>query len=136
MQNKKIIYKIVILFVLTLMEINGFTQGKLQHNGLKLSQTIPMPNVKGGFDLMAVDVAGKRLFVSVQDNHSVEVIDLVGMKPITCLPGFQEPKWVVYRAESNRLYVATALDGKVTVLDSRNYQTIKSFTFKEIGIGV
>ena len=131
MQNKNFMYRIVILFVLTLIEINGFTQGKLQHTGLKLSQTIPMPSVRGGFDLMAADVKGKRLFVSAQDNHSVEVIDLAAMKPIISLPGFQEPKWVAFRPESNRLYVATGLDAKVTVVDSRTYKTIKSFTFKE-----
>ena len=130
MQNKNFMYRIVILFVLTLIEINGFTQGKLQHTGLKLSQTIPMPSVRGGFDLMAADVKGKRLFVSAQDNHSVEVIDLAAMKPIISLPGFQEPKWVAFLPESNRLYVATGLDAKVTVVDSRTYKNIKSFKFK------
>ncbi len=80
---------------------------------------------------MAADVTGKRLFVAAQDNHTLEVIDLNTMKPVRSVAGLEEPKWVVYRPESNRLYVATALDGKVTVLDSRTYQSIKKFAFKE-----
>jgi len=121
---------IVFVFILAVIAIASNAQEN-KNIGLKLVKTIELPNVKGGFDLMAADVAGKRLFVSGQDNHTVEVIDLEGMKPITSLPGFQEPKWVAYRPESNRLYVATGLDAKVTVVDTRTYKTIKAFTFKE-----
>lgn len=98
---------------------------------LDLMQTIPLPGVKGGFDLMAVDVAGKRLFVCAQDNHTLEVIDLAAGKVARSVPGFNEPKWVVYRPETSRLYVATAGDGKVTVLDATTLAVIKSFEFKE-----
>ena len=123
--------KIAILFAFILMIISVFAQNNTQTSELKLVKTITLSNVKGGFDLMAADIAGKRLFVSAQDNHTVEVIDLAGMKPIVSLSGFQEPKWVAYRPESKRLYVATALDAKVTVVDSRTFKTIKSFQFKE-----
>jgi len=123
--------KIVVASILSFCFVFAFAQTKTNEAGLKLSKTIVLPNIKGGFDLMAADITGKRLFVSAQDNHSVEVIDLEGMKPIISLPGFQEPKWVAYRPESNRLYVATGLDAKVTVVDTRTYKTIKSFTFKE-----
>lgn len=123
--------KIVISIVLSTLTIVGFAREKTAANGLKQTNTITLSNVKGGFDLMAADIAGKRLFVSAQDNHTVEVIDLAGMKSIISLPDFQEPKWVAYRPESNRLYVATGLDAKVTVVDSRTYKTIKSFQFKE-----
>ncbi len=123
--------KIAFLFVLSTLTMAGFPTGKTKNSGLKLTDTITLPNVKGGFDLMAADVKGKRLFVSAQDNHTLEVVDLNAMKQLKSLPGFEEPKWVVYRPESNRLYVATGLDGKVTVLDGRTYQTIKSFQFRE-----
>jgi len=123
--------KIVFASILSLCLVFAFAHVKKKEVSLKLTKTIVLPNIKGGFDLMAADVQGKRLFISAQDNHSVEVIDLGGMKPIISLPGFQEPKWVAYRPESNRLYVATGLDAKVTVVDSRTFKTIKSFTFKE-----
>ncbi len=98
---------------------------------LSLTATITLPNVKGGFDLMAIDTASRRLFLAAEDNHTVEVIDIKNNKTITSLPGFNEPKWIVFRPESNRLYVATGGDGKVTVLDATTYKSIKSFSFKE-----
>ena len=98
---------------------------------LSLSATISLPKVKGGFDLMAIDSAGQRLFLAAEDNHTVEVLDIKNNKPINSLPGFNEPKWIVYRPESNRLYVATGGDGRVTVLDATTYKPLKSFSFKE-----
>lgn len=123
--------RIVFFSILSIFCVIAFAQPQKAEQVLKLTNTIVLPTVKGGFDLMAADAKGKRLFVAAQDNHTLEVIDLSTMKSLKSIPGFAEPKWVVYRPESNRLYVATALDGKVTVLDSRTFQKIKSFTFKE-----
>jgi len=116
--------KIAFISILSICFLSAFAQVKTRDVGLKLSNSIVLPDVKGGFDLMAADVKGKRLFIAAQDNHTLEVIDLNTMKSLKSVPDLEEPKWVVYRPESNRLYVATALDGKVTVLDSRNYRTI------------
>jgi len=123
--------RLAFLLILSICFVGAFAQVNTKDVGLKLSKTIDLPKVKGGFDLMAADITGKRLFVAAQDNHTLEVIDLNAMKSLKSVPGFEEPKWVVYRPESNRLYVATALDGMVTVLDSRTFKKIKSFTFKE-----
>jgi DNA-binding beta-propeller fold protein YncE len=98
---------------------------------LSLKTTIKLPNIKGGFDLMAIDTKGYRLFLAAEDNHTVEIIDLKRAKSLASLPGFNEPKWIVYRPESNRLYVSTGGDGKVTVLDATTYKVVKSFSFKE-----
>jgi len=98
---------------------------------LKQVQAIPLPEVKGGFDLMAVDVPGKRLFVAAADNHTLEIIDLEAAKVILSVPGLDEPKWVVYRPETSRIYVSTARDGKVTVLDSKSFNVVKTFELKE-----
>lgn len=98
---------------------------------LKLQKVIQLPDVKGGFDLMAVDLKTKRLFVSAQDNHTVEVINLQTGKHLLSLPGFNEPKWVVFIPKFNRIYVSTGGDGKVTVLDGDTYKIVKTFSFKE-----
>jgi len=48
---------------------------------LKLTQTIPLPGVKGRFDHFAIDPAGKRLFVAALGNNTLEVVDLAaGMR--------------------------------------------------------
>lgn len=97
---------------------------------LTLERTVPLPRVKGGFDLMALDVAGQRLFVAAEDNHTVEVIDVRAGRALASLPGFDEPKWVVYRPEGKRLFVSTG-DGRVTELDGTTCQRVRSYAFRE-----
>ena len=99
--------------------------------GLVYDSSIALPNVRGGFDLMAVDLKGQRLFISAEDNHTVEVADLRQRKAIASIPNLNEPKWVVYRPEENVLYVATGKDGKVTGLDASTYKVKYTFQFKE-----
>ncbi len=107
------------------LTINDSVQSNSDTAALQLNKTSQLPNVKGGFDLMAVDVKGERLFVSAEDNHTVEVIDIQTGKPLKSLPGFNKPKWVFYMSETNRIYVSTGGDGKVTELDGGTYQSCK-----------
>ena len=78
---------------------------------LHLSRTVPLPGVRGGFDLMAADVAGQRLFLAAQDNNTLEVIDLAAARRTTQIEGLNEPKWVVYLPDSHRLFVSNGGDG-------------------------
>ncbi|MCL5744254.1 MAG: hypothetical protein M1541_10075 [Acidobacteria bacterium] len=98
---------------------------------LVYDSSIILPNVRGGFDLMAVDIERQRLFVSAEDNHTVEVADLKARKPVASIPDLNEPKWVVYRPDENMLYVATGKDGKVTGVDATTYKVKYTFQFKE-----
>ena len=98
---------------------------------LKLLTEIPLPEVKGGFDLMATDIEGRRLFVSAEDNHSVEVIDLRHNSVRTSIPNLNEPKWIVYNTELRRLFVATGGDGRVTAFEDSSFTSKYFFTFKE-----
>jgi cobalt-zinc-cadmium efflux system outer membrane protein len=95
-----------------------------------LAQSIALPDVKGGFDLMAVDLTGRRLFLNAEDNNTTEVIDLAARKLAQTITGMQEPKWVVYRPELHKLYVANG-NGVVRVLDSRTFKPLRSIEFKE-----
>ena len=98
---------------------------------LRLDTTIELPSVKGGFDLMAADVAGRRLFVAAEDNNTVEVLDLVASRPVHSIAGVREPKWIVFLPETSKLYVANGGDGTVSVFDSKSYRLIKTIPFRE-----
>lgn len=98
---------------------------------LLLDHSIELPSVKGGFDLMAADVAGRRLFVAAEDNNTVEVLDLAARKPVRSVGGVHEPKWVVFRPETRKLYVAGGGDGAVSVFDSESFRLLKTINFKE-----
>lgn len=97
---------------------------------LKLSHSVALPNVKGEFDLMTVDVPGRRLFVDAQDNNSTEVINLATNTASASIPGMHQPKWEVYRPELNRLYVANG-DGAIRVLDATTFALLRSIDFQE-----
>ena len=98
--------------------------------GLRLVNTIELPAVKGGFDLMAADIDSHRLFVAAQDNNTVEVLDMKAGKWIASISGFRQPKGIVYIPDAQKLYVSNKDDGVVDVLDSRSFQRVGRVDFK------
>jgi DNA-binding beta-propeller fold protein YncE len=93
---------------------------------LELAKTIPMPNVEGRIDHMAVDVAGQRLFVAALGNNTVEVLDLKAGTNIQTLPGFAEPQGIAYVAELGRVFIANGQDGTCRIVHGQTFKTISS----------
>src|SRR3954470_11980996 len=79
--------------------------------GLQLEAKIPLGEVQGRIDHMAIDLARQRLFVAELGNDSVAVVDLGSRKVITTLGGLKEPQGVGYLPSTQALYVANAGDG-------------------------
>jgi len=92
---------------------------------LELVQTIPLPNVAGRIDHMAVDVASERLFIAALGNNTVEVIDLKRGSRVRSMQGFGEPQGLAYVAQSNRLFVASGDAGRVDILDATSLAPIR-----------
>ena len=88
---------------------------------LRLVQTIPLPNVEGRIDHMAVDVPGQRLFVAALGNNSVEVVDLRTGKRSHTLGGFHEPQGVAWISGRGQLFVASGGDEMCHVLDGSSF---------------
>ena len=64
---------------------------------LKEIQSIPLPNVEGYFDHMAVDIKGQRLFVPGEHQRTIEVVDLRAGKVIHTITGFGgDPRKTIY----------------------------------------
>jgi YVTN family beta-propeller protein len=80
---------------------------------LVLEQTIPLDHVSGRIDHMAIDVAGKRLFVAELGNDTVDVVDLQAGKVVKRISGLKEPQGVAYIADQDLIVVASAGDGSV-----------------------
>lgn len=80
---------------------------------LLLERTIPLTSVPGRIDHMAVDVAGKRLFIAEFGNGSVDVIDLQAGKVARRISGLKEPQGIAYVADRDLIVVASAGDGSV-----------------------
>ena len=74
---------------------------------------IPLGNVKGRIDHLAVDLARQRLFVAELGNNSLGVVDLKTRKFARRITGLREPQGVGYVVSTDTIYVANAGDGSV-----------------------
>jgi DNA-binding beta-propeller fold protein YncE len=93
---------------------------------LQLEEEIPVPGVAGRLDHFTADARRKRLFVSALGNNTVEVIDVFAGKVVHSIKGLAQPQGPLYVADVDKLYVANAEDGKLTVYDGATYTLRKS----------
>ena len=99
------------LTLLSPVEFGHAAQGQARVQ-LKLERTIPLPNVKGRIDHLAVDVPRQRLFVAELGNGSVDAVDLSSGQTRR-IGGLKEPQGLAYLADRNELVVASGGDGTV-----------------------
>jgi DNA-binding beta-propeller fold protein YncE len=93
---------------------------------LKQIQSIPLPNVEGYFDHMAVDIKGQRLFVPGEHQRTIEVIDLRAGKVIHTITGFGgDPRKTLYLPETNEIWVDDG-DATCKAFSGDTYQLIKN----------
>ena len=60
----------------------GRAPAKAAPNALVLETTIPLPDVAGRIDHLAIDLARKHLFVAELGNGTVDVVDLATKKVV------------------------------------------------------
>src|SRR5215471_3670704 len=98
---------------------------------LKHVQTIPLPDAEGYLDHMAVDLKGQRLFLPVEQQKGIEVIDSRAGKVIHTITGFGKyPRKTVYIPETNQIWVDDG-DGTVKVFSGDSYALVKTIPLYE-----
>ena len=80
---------------------------------IQLEAKIPLGDVRGRIDHMAVDLARHRLFVAALGNDSLAVVDLNAQRLDRLIGELPEPQGVGYDPATDTLYVANAGDGSV-----------------------
>lgn len=96
---------------------------------LKLEATVPMPEVRGRIDHLAIDATGGRLFVAALGNNTMEIIDLKKASRIHTVSGLAEPQGIVYIPSAQRVFVANGRDGSVRGFDTVSWAPLKSISF-------
>jgi DNA-binding beta-propeller fold protein YncE len=92
---------------------------------LRLVETITLPAaVKGSFDHFGIDLKRNRLFATAEDFKAVLVFDLAKGALIDQIDGIVRPHAVLYRADTDRLYVTDGGDGSLKVYDGESYRLI------------
>lgn len=87
----------------------GSNRGPPMH----LEARIPLGEVHGRIDHLAVDIARRRLFVAELGNNSVSVVDLDARAVQRRVQGLREPQGVAYEPGADILLVANAGDGSI-----------------------
>jgi DNA-binding beta-propeller fold protein YncE len=80
---------------------------------LVLEQKIPLGEVSGRIDHLAIDLARNRLFVAELGNNSLGVVDLAAGKVLRRIGQLEEPQGVAYDPGTDTVYVADGGDGLV-----------------------
>jgi hypothetical protein len=84
---------------------------------LELESKIPLGNVSGRIDHLAVDVKRQRLYVAELGNDSVAVVDLAERKTLRTLAGLRAPQGIGYVPSTDTVYIANAGDGSVRLFE-------------------
>ncbi|HEX4165172.1 MAG TPA: YncE family protein [Bryobacteraceae bacterium] len=115
------------LAIISAVFVFAISNGQGQTNApAKLIGTIPLPNVEGYFDHMAVDVKGQRLFVPGEHQRTIEVIDLRTNTVLHSITGFGgDPRKTIYLPETNEIWVDDG-DDTCKAFSGDNYQLVKN----------
>jgi hypothetical protein len=91
---------------------------------LMLEAKIPLGDVRGRIDHMAIDLARRRLFVAELENDSVGVVDIEGRKVVHVITDVQGPQGLGYLASTDTLFVANGGDGSFRMFQGAGYRAV------------
>ncbi|MDE2250120.1 MAG: hypothetical protein KGL25_01770 [Gammaproteobacteria bacterium] len=108
-----------ILALLGLIVASG--AGAAEPAPLTLDYLVPLGEIRGRIDHLAVDLARERLIVAELGNDSVGIVDLKARRVIRTIAGLKAPQGVGYESISDSLFVASAEDGSVRRFRGSDY---------------
>jgi len=112
--------------LLSIMLVLARPAGAQEKRPLKLVATTPLPGFSGDFDHFALDLKGKRLFLTAEDHKTVEVFDLDG-KRLHSITGFGQPHAALFLPDVNKLIVTDGDDfGMVELVNGKNYKILST----------
>jgi DNA-binding beta-propeller fold protein YncE len=115
-------------FAVILFQIHLFPK----HSGgpLKPLTSIPLANLEGPLQHLAVDIKGQRIFLAATGNNSIEVYDAQRLTHLATISGLAQPQDLAFLPESGNLLVSNGADGSLRTYDG---QTLKLLGSKLMG---
>src|SRR5262249_35923972 len=98
------------------------SHGWAQQPPLLLERKIPLGDVRGRIDHLAIDLWRNRLFVAELENDTVAVVDLDAHKVLQVIPGLKKPQGVGFHSPHDALLVAGGGGGRATVFRGDDYR--------------
>jgi DNA-binding beta-propeller fold protein YncE len=97
---------------------------------LTLQSKIPLGDVRGRIDHLAIDRARQRLFVAELGNNSVGVVDLKDQKVVHRIAGLSEPQGVAYVSAVGCIFVSNGGDGSLRVFSGSDFSPVARVELK------
>jgi YVTN family beta-propeller protein len=91
---------------------------------LIIEAKIPLGNVSGRIDHLAIDLKRQRFYVAELGNNSVGIIDLKSRQVLRTVTGLKEPQGIVYVPSTDTVYVANAGDGSVRIFSAADFTPV------------
>lgn len=114
--------RLLILLAIVLAAGAGPSIAADQTPPLVLERTVPLKDVSGRIDHMAIDLGRRRLIVAELGNGTVDVVNLTAGILAHRIAGLREPQGVAYVPQPiDRIFVAGAGDGSVRVFRGDNF---------------
>jgi DNA-binding beta-propeller fold protein YncE len=88
---------------------------------MQLEAKIPLGNVAGRIDHLAIDGKRQHLFIAELGNNTVGAVDLAKRAVIHRMTGLSEPQGVAYLEAQDTIYVANAGDGSVHLYNGADF---------------
>jgi DNA-binding beta-propeller fold protein YncE len=95
---------------------------------LDIEAKIPLGDIHGRIDHLAVDPGRQRLYVAELGNDSIGAVDLKASKIIRTLSGFHAPQGVAYVHSTDTVFVASAGDGSVRLFQGPDLTPVGNIT--------
>jgi YVTN family beta-propeller protein len=88
---------------------------------LTIEAKIPLGDVRGRIDHLAIDHARQHLFVAELGNNSLSIVDLKGQKVLHRITGLNEPQGVAYVSGVDLIFVSNGGDGSVRIFSGDDF---------------
>ena len=89
----------------------GTSAAPAEVSPLALDAKIPLGEVRGRIDHLALDVARQRLYIAELGNDSLGIVDLRAGRMLKTLTGLLEPQGVGYVPSTDTIWVTSGADG-------------------------
>src|SRR5262249_15422475 len=98
---------------------------------LTLEAKIPLGEVRGRIDHMAVDLTRRRVYVAELENDSVGIVDFTAGQLLRTITDLKERQGLAYLPSTDPLFVANGRDGSLRFFRGDDYRAIGQIQLAE-----
>jgi DNA-binding beta-propeller fold protein YncE len=112
------------LLAISIAFTGNFSARAVERAPLTIEAKIPLGDVRGRIDHLAIDHARQRLFVAELGNNSLSIVDLKEQKVLHRIAGLNEPQGVAYVSGVDSIFVSNGGDGSVRIFSGDDFSPL------------